>query len=263
MDIVQEIKKVYEQTPDNISDNIYERPHYGLKHPLGRSDILTQNAPAWSVSMLRGEIASSAKAITGSNVPTINIPQINTNILFKTSVVKDERFISDYELAIEYPNGQFLDVKPGYILAQITERNAEFTKDNFDIEVFEITSGSFGNNLLFGTIESLRPLKFRKQLNLVQDGILYDEDEIHIDYQPLTRDYVEYYFDIKVDSEIDKQIICSSIEELQSKGKYVDVEIECEDIKNISLVDIYSTDALSDPCPDVEDPCDDKPGTIY
>jgi hypothetical protein len=263
VDIVQEIKKVYEQTPDNISDNIYERPHYGLKHPLGRSDILTQNAPAWSVSMLRGEIASSAKAITGSNVPTINIPQINTNILFKTSVVKDERFISDYELAIEYPNGQFLDVKPGYILAQITERNAEFTKDNFDIEVFEITSGSFGNNLLFGTIESLRPLKFRKQLNLVQDGILYDEDEIHIDYQPLTRDYVEYYFDIKVDSEIDKQIICSSVEELQSKGKYVDVEIECEDIKNISLVDIYSTDALSDPCPDVEDPCDDKPGTIY
>jgi len=263
VDLVMEIKEVYEQTPDNISDNIYERPHYGLKHPLGRSDILTQDAPAWSISMLRGEIDSSARVITGSNVPTINIPQINTKISFKTSVVKDERFISDYELAIEYPNGEFLDVRPDYVLAQIIERNAEFTKDNFDIEVFEVTSGSFGNNLLFGTIESLRPLKFRKQIDLVQNNILYDEDEINVDYQPLTRDYVEYYFDIKVDNEIDKQIICSSVDELKSKGKHVDVEIECEDVKNISLVDIYSTDALSDPCPDVEDPCEDKPGTIY
>ena len=263
VDLVMEIKKSYEQTPDVISDNIYERPHYGLKHPLGRSDILTQDAPAWSISMLRGEIDSSARVITGSNVPTINIPQINTKISFKTSVVKDERFISDYELAIEYPNGQFLDVRPDYVLAQIIERNAEFTKDNFDIEVFEVTSGSFGNNLLFGTIESLRPLKFRKQIDLVQNNILYDEDEINVDYQPLTKDYVEYYFDIKVDNEIDKQIICSSVDELKSKGRHVDVEIECEDVKNISLVDIYSTDALSDPCPDVEDPCEDKPGTIY
>ena len=95
----------------------------------------------------------------------------------------------------------------------------------------------------------------------MQDNILLDKDEVHISTQPLTPEYVEYYFDVKVDSKIDNQLICSSLEELQVRGLYVDTDIECKDTKNISLVDIYSTDAASEPCPDLDDPC--EPGTVY
>ena len=90
---------------------------------------------------------------------------------------------------------------------------------------------------------------------------MLEPDEIPISTEPLTKEYVEYYFNIKVDNEIDKQLVCSSIESLESRGFYVDTEIECEDVKNIALVDIYSTDAVSADCPDdADDPCED---TIY
>jgi hypothetical protein len=250
-----------EQEKGFIGSNYFERHRYGPQHCLGRSDILKTDAPAWSVSMFRGEITGSARAVTGSTTHTINIPQLDVTLTYKINTVNERRFISDSELAIEYPNGQFLDIRPEIILSQVIERNAEFTKENFDIEVFEVLKGSIPGT---GTrTERLRPLRFKKPYNLVQGDILLDESEIFTppDTPPTTED-VEYYFDIRVDGGISEQLICSSISELESRGLYVDAEIVCEDVKNISLVDIYSTDASADPCPDgVEDPCEDR--TVY
>ena len=247
-----------------INADYFERKVYSPQACLGTSDILTTDSPAWSISMIRGEISGSAKAITGSLTPTINIPQLDVTLTYRINVKGSADFISDSELAIQYPNGEYLDIKPEIVLAQIIERNAEFTKENFDIEVFEVQEGkapgltdSDGDPVM---IEKLRPLKFRKPYSLVQDGILLDSDEIPVSTEPITKEYVEYYFNIKVDSEIDKQLICSSLDVLESRGLYVDTEIECEDVKNIALVDIYTTDAVSDDCPVVEDPCKD---TIY
>tara|TARA_R100001443_G_scaffold79282_1_gene86443 strand:- start:435 stop:1064 length:630 start_codon:yes stop_codon:yes gene_type:complete len=209
--------------------------------------------------MLRGEITGSARAVTGSLTPTIHIPQLDVTLTYKVDVKSSADFISDTELAVQYPNGEYLDVKPEIVLAQIIERNAEFTKENFDIEVFEVQEARAPG--MDDLVEKLRPLKFRKPYNLVQDNVLLDSDEVPISSEPITQEYVEYYFNIKVDNQIDKQLICSSIDELESRGLYVDTEIECEDVKNIALVDIYSTDAVSADCPDdADDPCED---TIY
>lgn len=244
-----------------IGDDFFDRKMYGLQSCLGTSDILNTNAPAWSVSMLRGEIKESAKAVTGSLTPTMHIPQLDVTLTYKIDVKSDRRFISDTELAYQYPNGEYLDVRPEIILAQIIERNTEFTKENFDIEVFEVLEEKAPG--MDDKVEKLRPLKFRKPYSLVQDGILLDSSEIPVSTEPLTKEYVEYYFNIKVDNQIDKQLICSSIDSLESRGLYIDTEIECEDVKNIALVDIYSTDAVSADCPDpsdADDPCED---TIY
>jgi len=248
------------QDPREITDSFFERYKYGLQHCLGRSDILKTDAPAWSVSMLRGEITGSAKAITGSNTPVINIPQLDVTLTYKINTVSDRQFISDTELAIQYPNGQYLDVKPEILLAQVLEKNAEFTKENFDIEVFEVLSGPLPG-MIDSTVEELRPLKFKRPYSLIQDNVLLDKDEVDISTQPLTPEYVEYYFDVKVGRKINKQLICSSLDELKLKGLYVDTDVECKDTKNISLVDIYSTDAASEPCPELNDPC--EPGTVY
>ena len=238
---------------------------YSPQACLGTSDILSTDAPAWSISLLRGEIANSSRAVVNSLTPTIHVPHLDITLTYKIDVKNDSRFISDTELSIEYPNGEYLDITPEIILAQVLERNSEFTKENFDIEVFEVQEGkapglkdSSGDPVM---VEKLRPLKFRKPYSLVQDGVLLDSDEIAFSTDPLTKEYVEYYFNIKVDNQIDEQLICSSIDSLESRGLYVDTEIECEDVKNISLVDIYSTDAVSADCPDdADDPCED---TIY
>jgi len=242
-----------------INADYFERKMYSPQACLGTSDILSKNAPAWSVSMLRGEISGSARAVTGSLTPTIHIPQLDITLTYDIDVKEDSRFISDTELAVEYPNGEYLDINPEIVLAQIIERNSEFTKENFDIEVYEVMEAKAPG--LSDMVENLRPLKFRKPYSLVQGGVLLEPDEIPISTEPLTKEYVEYYFNIKVDNEIDKQLVCSSIESLESRGFYVDTEIECEDVKNIALVDIYSTDAVSADCPDdAGDPCED---TIY
>jgi len=248
-----------------INADFFERKMYNPQACLGTSDILTTNAPAWSINMLRGEIKSSSRAVTNSLTPTIHIPQLDVTLTYKIDVKSNSDFISDTELAIQYPNGEYLDIKPEIILAEIIERNSEFTKENFDIEVFEVQQAkapgltdSSGDPVM---VEKLRPLRFRKPYSLVQGEVLLDPKEIPVSSEPLTKEYVEYYFNIKVDNQIDKQLICSSIDSLESRGFYVDTEIECKEIKNITLVDIYSTDAVSDDCPDPgDDPCKD---TIY
>lgn len=261
-----------EQDPEIISDSFFERSMYKPSSHLGTSDILKTDAPAWSVNMIRGEIQSSTNTITGSSqdldgtnwypTPVQRIPQLNVNLNYTISVKSDIRFISDTELAIEYPNGEYLDIKPEFILAQVVERNAEFSKDNFDIEVFLVEEEvATGTGL---TVETLKPLKFRKHQQLVQNGILLDPEDALESTEPITPEYVEYYLNIKVDNQIDTELVCQSLENLRSRGFYIDTEIECKDVKNISLVDIYSTDAVAPECPDpgAEDPCNSL-GTLY
>lgn len=256
-----------------VTDAYFERKMYELQSSLGTSDILKTNAPAWSVSLLRGEIQSSNAVITGSATvlsnagdinwyptPTLKIPQLNIDLEYTISVKNDIRFISDTELAIEYPNGEFLDIKPEIVLAQVIERNCEFSKENFDIEVFIVEEEKTPGTSL--VVERLKPLKFRKPIELVQGNILRDPDEIVTSEDPITKEYVEYYLNIKLDSQIDEQLMCSSIDSLGKRGFYVDTEIECKEVKNISLVDIYTTDAVSPGCPDINDLCDNV-GTIY
>jgi hypothetical protein len=255
-----------EQTADSLAglkdSYVFERDFYGPQYTLGTSDNLSVEAPAWSVSMIRGEIASAAATSTGANRPTIDIPQVDVTLTYNIDVISNESFISDTELAVRFDNGEILDIEPEILIAQIKELNAEFSKDNFEIEVFESTTESVAGAET-ATVEVLRPLKFRKSPSLVQNDILLDESEVFTSREPITPDHVQYYFDIKVDGQIGSQLICSSIEENKKSGRYINVDFECEDVKNIAFVDIYSTDAASRPCPDLDDPCEDRPGTVY
>ena len=250
---------------DIQTDSYHDRKRYGLQYQLGRSDILKTNAPAWSIDMLKSEISTSSKVDEGEAKHTSHIPQLDVTLTYVINTVSDRAFISDSTLAVEYPNGQYLDIRPEYLMSQVIERNSEFTKENFDVEVFEVltekTPGMDKN------IERLRPLKMRKPISLVQGNILLDESEIFTNEDlPLTTEDVEYYFNLKVDGDIDEAIICKAISELESKGLFVDTEIVCEDVRNITLADIYSTDAAADPCPEDApgsgEPCDDI-GSIY
>jgi len=254
------------QTSDKLSNlkdsYVFERDFYGLQYALGTSDKLATNAPAWSASMIRGEITSASSSSSGPHRPTLDIPQLDVTLTYKIDVISDVSFISDTELAVSFDNGEILDIEPEILIAQIKEINSEFSIDNFEIEVFESTTESVAGTET-ATVEVLRPLKFRKTPSLVQNGILLDEEEVFISREPITPDHVQYYFDVKVDGQIGARLICSSIEENKKSGKYINVDFECEDIKNIALVDIYSTDAASEPCPDLDDPCEDTPGTVY
>ena len=158
---------------------VFERDFYGPQYALGTSDKITTNAPAWSVSMIRGEIANSASSSAGPNRPTLDIPQLDVTLTYKIDVISDVNFVSDTELAVSFDNGEILDIEPEILIAQIKEINAEFSKDNFEIEVFESTTETVAGAET-ASVEVLRPLKFRKTPSLVQGGILLDEEDIFV-----------------------------------------------------------------------------------
>lgn len=262
LELPAEIEQAKENLKSLSDTSAFDRDYYGPQYALGTTDKLTTKAPAWSITLLRGEIASSTDTFSSSTRPTLDIPQINVDLTYKIDTITNRDFISDTELAIQFDNGEILDIDPEILLCQVKELNSEFTKDNFEIQVFEVTTESVAG-LEISLVEKLRPLKFRRRPSNIQDGILLDDDEVITSNEPITPDNVEYYFNIYVDKQINSQLICSSIEENKKDGRYINVDFECEDVKNIALVDIYSTDAVSEPCPDLDDPCSDKPGTVY
>tara|TARA_S200002703_G_scaffold56575_1_gene49271 strand:+ start:7555 stop:8556 length:1002 start_codon:yes stop_codon:yes gene_type:complete len=222
-----------------------------LVSDLGSSRNSGQEYPAINLRMLSGLIKDYDLDYT-TEFGKKRIPQINIDVDYKTQVGSvnldtgsSARAMDDntvIETAPEAPvnviftdtaiDGSFLKITPSIILADIVENNTDFKIENFDIEVYEI-----GDTLI--------PLSFAKnKINNVVNGILVDtpseEDETPV---TLSTNNVEYYFDIFVDSDIDREVINNSVSVLKSQGLYTDKDYVNEDNVLIREVisDIYGT----------------------
>jgi hypothetical protein len=222
-----------------------------LVSDLGSSRNSGQEYPAINLRMFSGIIKDYDLDYT-TEFGKKRIPQINIDVDYKAqmgSVNLDTgssaRAMDDntvIETAPEAPvsviftdtaiDGSFLKITPSIILADIVENNTDFKIENFDIEVYEIG-------------ETLIPLSFAKnKTNNVVNGILLDtpseEDEVPV---TLSANNVEYYFDIFVDSDIDREVINNSVSVLKSQGLYTDKDYVNEDNVLIREVisDIYGT----------------------
>ena len=86
---------------------------------------------------------------------------------------------------------------------------------------------------------------------LIKNDILLDKPE-----KPVVRDfgpeYVEYYFDLLVDSEIDNEVYCNVLKKQTLEDAFTDEEIfNCEDVPTTeSTSDIYriSKEIDEEPC---------------
>lgn len=207
---------------------------YSLVSPLGNSELGIENAPRWSVKSLSGQIQSSSEFLTGS-FQNLKIPQINMQISYRALPRSTRDFpegvesfgqIEAEELNLGvFSDGTFLDIISDSLLLDISELNTEFDVENFEIEVFKVE-----NSKLPGTnnpnISTLNQLFFEKREEQVQNNILISDrpDDKLITTDPT---YVEYYFDVFLDDEIDENTICAAISNLKSNGIYVDSDFEC------------------------------------
>ena len=110
-----------------------------------------------------------------------------------------------------------LQVRPDFLLLEIAEDNVDFIKDNFEIEVYEITTekNDIGKN-----VSTTRQLKF------------FDMSDFNA---TLTPDHVEYYFNINIDEEVPTEFFCAS-------------KVVPEKRKDMLIDDPYPTD-----CPEFAD----------
>ena len=130
----------------------------GLENPLGASKVSSDKNPAWAVAMHLGEISSSTPGFSGSAdaqgepelIPQLDItvkyntytaripdysPTMGTNTDFFQTTATDAHNLESVTTDI-LPDGTYLVVEKGALVLGIEEKNTDFYKKNFDIEVF-------------------------------------------------------------------------------------------------------------------------------
>ena len=207
-----------------------------LAYDLGSARLSGQDYPAIDIRMLSGFIKDvDLNYLT--EFGNKRIPQINMEVTYtieegNVSISPSAVTVSPQDVTRIALDGSFLSITPEIILADIVERNTDFKIENFSIEAYEVG-------------ETLIPLTFAKKTqNKVVNNILLDEipeeDQTPVSLSP---DNVEYYFDIFVDSDIDREVINNAVSVLKSKGLYTDKEYVNEDnvlIREV-IADIYGT----------------------
>jgi hypothetical protein len=227
-----------------------------LYAPLGNSDLVSNKAPAWNMRFYHGKMLDWSIAYTGSHASK-HIPQIETDITYVTKVRstdnqsmqdQNDSDVDERQLrgAISYadpvlrgdafPDGTYVEVEGDYILLELEEKNAVYDIKNFDIEVYEVKTETLANG---NTRDELIPLKFRTRPKQIVNDLLVDTE---VEEVPLDPSYVEYYFDIFIDEQINESTFCKSIERLKSRGFYTDrqfTEFNCPENSNVLREDIY------------------------
>lgn len=230
---------------------------YALGVPMGTSDLLSSNVPAWKVTFLEGEFdnntVSGTLEIDNRN---INIPQLNINFTNKTKIKdaskvataplvasSDTQIPSSVSFGIDssvFSDGNYIDVIDDKLMILVEESGIPYSRENYEIEVFRIEPD--------GSYKDFKMMK--KQSNVVDNVIV--EDEIQQKPVEIDESYVEFFFNIKTDREISKSDICQSITRLKSKGIKVDYDVDCEEslfrpTELSPYLEGYDADGLCDP----------------
>ena len=203
-------------TNDVLKKNVYT---------LGTSDVLEDHAPAWNVQLRKGELTSASRTIEVEDKP-LNIPQLNIEIEYalsiaNTNTIKQRRGINqsaERPMSVIYADGTYLKVDEEQILAQILEENGFKHSDKLEIEVFKFDDAQQ---------EKLIPLKFVKRNKEFQNDLYTPDEEMTTsNIDDITPDTVEYYFDVRVDKEIPKEIEEGVVADVYS-SRVTDIE-DCD-----------------------------------
>tara|TARA_Y100001973_G_C5177414_1_gene322843 strand:- start:513 stop:1571 length:1059 start_codon:yes stop_codon:yes gene_type:complete len=232
------------------------QPSISPENLLGTSKNNATYAPAWQISTLKSEISTSTTFFTASATSTgsrkVQVPQININsqdITYNVSISQTEDDISDslqceigdIVLGNTFLDGTELKIEDNFILLDISELNTLDSKDNFEIEVFEIkekaeTPSSDKKE------EVLRPLKFFKFKPQIENGILVRESLAFEDLKNLEKiddSFVSSFLDISIDGNVDQQVVCQTKPKNNKLiNRFLRETIEC-DTEPVSRSGVY------------------------
>jgi hypothetical protein len=174
--------------------------------PLGNSKpSLTgdNHAPAWAIKAINSRITDFN--INGSLYDQTNhvkIPQI-----FLQDKKIEVKFNKDIETqnnislnSVKLPDGTNIEVIDDYILLEIDEKNSEDLSENFEIEMYQMDSDSE-----WKIENAYKKMLFSvKQENIVDDMLMSPEEmPKQKEMADVSTEYVQHFFDILVDEEID------------------------------------------------------------
>lgn len=258
----------------NLSTTTQKVPYYSMSDTLGKTENLNRNNASWKIYYLNGELTGSSATTTTQAEPVTMIPQLSSSVEYTISLIDDPKFKSDFELAVQFPDGKTLDIRPDYLLLSIEEDGSKYVNDKFEIEVFEVEDISIGDYVSYnvgdtsGVVNSraeerLRRIYFTKKIDVVENNLLLEDTEIKALIRQAAGQYpsdllANTYFDVLVDNEIEESILLKSVDVMESKGFYVDTGVLKRETADIALVDIYETESAYEACPELDDDCDEE-----
>ena len=214
----------------------------------------TRYAAAWKIVALQGQFSSSAETDAKNE---IRIPQINIDVNYALKVIKSSMDLnpnnvrSIMDRVVGFSDGNMIQLVMDDPLIYGEELNTQLFNENFDVEVFKITSGSI--------LDTFERKYFLKEENPVVDGFLKKNTSpakgtigiagTFIPLQP-TENLVSYYFNVVTDHDIDQKTACKGAEVFNKSSYYIDLEFDCAPAEDDELVviDIYGRVTESEIC---------------
>tara|TARA_R110000824_G_scaffold5923_4_gene27078 strand:- start:13533 stop:14597 length:1065 start_codon:yes stop_codon:yes gene_type:complete len=234
--------------------------NYSLSLPMGESGLATKFAPAWNINYINGTLTGSSQFITGSNFSNVRIPQLESDIKYKTYVTffdeEGEGLVEDYipkrfrdleqdefDDSTDFIDGSVIQTEPDFLFLDVTEENTNFSKLNFDIEVFMIEKAKDKEGKI---VDKETQLYFGGMLGESANSTLsgFEDEETE---QIFTPGHVQYYFDILVDESIDPDLYCASGNRIERKNQFSDqlLPFDCDDDVKTKKINPYDIDTTS------------------
>jgi hypothetical protein len=199
----------------------------------------SNHAPAWKVVSLQSMISSSSGK---DDLNEILIPQLNINANYKLQIAENEFDVDPHDVrelnnkTRAFSDDKVIELVSGDPLYYIEELNTEFFTKNFEIEVFHIADSSSAGK------DTLLRKHFRKEIPQVQNGYLVSETKKVFNVDELTTGSVEYYFDVLLDTQVDRRLACKGAYIFNKESYYIDLDYDCEKEQDESLFyDIYGS----------------------
>lgn len=203
-----------------------ERDYYKKITSLGTSDNTTDYYPSWDVRIAEADISSSQPFINkeqkGIKIPQLELEDLDYNfnvltdiprVLIQQAVNFGVPSIFEGEEVEEFED--IYEVEDRNLFLEIDEENSFLKNNKFSLEVFIFEDKD--NDVL-------RKLKFASAQPEDTNIFTPDEnEEIELD-----NSFVEHYFDITTDQDIDPKIICENVSEQRRKGVYAKNKYDCE-----------------------------------
>ena len=219
----------------NLNDYRFEpreRNNVRLSREVGTIKRDATHSPDLRIDFFNGEIQNSEKYLVSDDNQIVNIPQIDVDIIYKYKVVDEQESINipeytDYKTTyksrptqITLQNSKVVLVTPEIPIIRIKSEGAFDEKDNYEIEVFKVQ----GNRLdeFF-----YQKMKFLPKTSRILNDILVDVEEQSV--SPIDNEYVEYFFDLRVDRNITDQDLCATVGDLEVRNIYLDELLNCPD----------------------------------
>jgi len=233
---------------DNTNENI-----------LSTSKNNEDKAPAWKITFLRSEMDTDlSKQFLREKLGQRSLPvpqlEIKTgSIEYKikynlTETIPQEEldlcetdFSNLFQDANVFEDGTSITIEAGEdILLKIEEENNFNFMDNYEVEFFEeIVYNDVNNNKQ----TFLKPLKFFKFQEQIQDGIMLDVVDERKDLENLEKiddTFLSYYLDVDMDENIEPELICQYDKD-RKQDPFIRSVVNCDEVGGVllSAEDIY------------------------